>query len=1500
MLWKHIVSACAAGAALCLAASCSDAPPEPVGRQSAAAATTPTPPVQKFLIYAANNVTLGSNDHTLAGGIGVATANGASPQLVVGAQDALDVTQTLVAPAISIGNHATVGAVDTNSLANNGGQVGAQAGYPAAMPPLPAVFAATPSTNNVTVPAGHQQTLTPGSYGTLTDDGVLVLEPGTYSFTSVALGNNAQLQALQGDSTTILISGSLSTGTQAQILPAGMPANDLTIQVSGTDGASPVVSIGANSQLIALIAAPNGTVSFANSVQATGAFAGANVVAGTYVNLTFQGGFPNQVDSLSTFVAYAERNVTLGTADRSQGGDIGVATAAQSTAGAQLSVGANDQLDPAHTIAAPTVALGNLAQVGDVVANAVQNNGGKFASQLPYFAADMPALPFLLQPAPGTKAVTVGAGAHTTMNPGSYGTLTDDGIVFLNPGMYSFTNVVLGNNAQLIAQPGQVTTLAIAQTLAVGQNALISAPQTASNLVLSVFGADGPNGSPPAAAIGPNSNLVALVAAPYGTLNLGAGDHVTGALVAFDIVAGNNVTLAFQGGFSSATSPHGSQQLTGYYGLPPDPTVAPLVGPVPPSTMVELDIGLPIPNLPALQTFIQNVSDPKNAAYRKYSTSVADFASNYGPLASDYQNVVNWATGAGLIVVNQFANNMLLTVNGTASQVEQALFVNLVYRQRHDGSSFITVDRDPSVNLSTTLLEIDGLDDFILPAPNNATGCNDNYDPADLREAYLGANCQSLLGDNETVGILSLQNPSISPDVVGFDGLQNPPFNVGNVSVAFVQGGLASFASTTIEGVGDVEAVQSIAPNANILIFEGKTGAFSHADTLLHQMATWEQTCTCNTPNCCSPFLSTATNSYGFAKSKNAQQALYEMAAQGTSFFVASGDYGDIGDPGDCTDFDAQTIVGGTALSTNAIVGGTYPTKPAAPATQCNSQTSCYYHGETTWNNGQFGQDVSAGGIMDGLQDPFQANNLPSGTFGSCHCFPYPACCPSGVVVPQYQQNLSQVSSEASNMWRSYPDVSMQAQGIEAAYNGSCQAFAGTSASSPLWAGVMALADELSDQNHAGHVGFANPAIYDIGYSRGQPLDLYKLSFNDIADGSTNAPAGESGGYSAVPGYDLATGWGSPNCNLVFQLGTSTPLTSNEPLTHLDLVLVTGGDNLRPDSTGTININFQNGQSINYLLKSGSQGSVQGPNWDNGYYYENDIDLSLCTNSSSVCTGGPINPPPSMNGNNVSSVTLNLLENGGNGSIDEDNWDVSGLSLRLFSPGSLQELCQVDRPGSQVLQDSNFGVNRFSATVSGSGNGPTFTVQGGTGCSSSGFASPTASDIQGNVVLYSLNESAVPASSAGIQFIFATGRDDLRSDSGASVDIYATPNGPAIQHIDIKDENYHGGFPNDSSQNLVYPFMGSFDANGLPLIDHIVINVDRNSDPCGCGGSLICICTLDSDQWKLSGLTINTWQPNGPETCWMATGEASGVTNDTTVLTMNPSQTVVSGGCVGK
>ena len=87
----------------------------------------------------------------------------------------------------------------------------------------------------------------------------------------------------------------------------------------------------------------------------------------------------------------------------------------------------------------------------------------------------------------------------------------------------------------------------------------------------------------------------------------------------------------------------------------------------------------------------------------------------------------------------------------------------------------------------------------------------------------------------------------------------------------------------------------------------------------------------------------------------------------------------------------------------------------------------------------------------------------------------------------------------------------------------------GTSASAPLWAGLIALADQYAGR----HLGFVNPAIYRIGRSAS-----YHDAFHDITTG-TNTPtfSGHTiNGYTATPGWDPVTGWGSPNAQALIPL----------------------------------------------------------------------------------------------------------------------------------------------------------------------------------------------------------------------------------------------------------------------------------------------------------------------------------------------------------------------------
>jgi subtilase family serine protease len=80
----------------------------------------------------------------------------------------------------------------------------------------------------------------------------------------------------------------------------------------------------------------------------------------------------------------------------------------------------------------------------------------------------------------------------------------------------------------------------------------------------------------------------------------------------------------------------------------------------------------------------------------------------------------------------------------------------------------------------------------------------------------------------------------------------------------------------------------------------------------------------------------------------------------------------------------------------------------------------------------------------------------------------------------------------------------------------------GTSAAAPLWAGLIALADQYAGR----HLGFVNPAIYRIARS-----PAYHRAFHDITSGNNTAqfPPVTITGYDAGPGWDPVTGWGAPD-----------------------------------------------------------------------------------------------------------------------------------------------------------------------------------------------------------------------------------------------------------------------------------------------------------------------------------------------------------------------------------
>jgi subtilase family serine protease len=126
---------------------------------------------------------------------------------------------------------------------------------------------------------------------------------------------------------------------------------------------------------------------------------------------------------------------------------------------------------------------------------------------------------------------------------------------------------------------------------------------------------------------------------------------------------------------------------------------------------------------------------------------------------------------------------------------------------------------------------------------------------------------------------------------------------------------------------------------------------------------------------------------------------------------------------------------------------------------------------------------------------------------------------------PDFQRGLPQPVQAQLGGRRGLPDVAADANpetGMAFYFDGNWSLTGGTSASTPLWAGMIAVADQV-----AGHpLGFINPGLYKIAASANAQQD-----FRDITSGSNTFSQGATyvRGYQAVAGWDAVTGWGAPN-----------------------------------------------------------------------------------------------------------------------------------------------------------------------------------------------------------------------------------------------------------------------------------------------------------------------------------------------------------------------------------
>lgn len=360
-------------------------------------------------------------------------------------------------------------------------------------------------------------------------------------------------------------------------------------------------------------------------------------------------------------------------------------------------------------------------------------------------------------------------------------------------------------------------------------------------------------------------------------------------------------------------------------------------------------------------------------------------------------------------------------------------------------------------------------------------GC---YGPDQIRAAY---GIQPLLdkgydGAGSTIVIIDAYgSPTLSSDLATFNSVWGLP--AANLQVvapfgidATTPGNAAGWSGETTL---DVEWAHAVAPGAKILLVIAK----SNDDSDILNATQWVRDN--NAGDVVSQSFGEAEQCMGDALLARQHALFADLTREGITLFASSGDQG-AGQPTcdgsayfKATSTPASdpyvTSVGGTTLFANGISGA--------------------YGSETTWNESAIFSDAVAGG---------------------------------GGISVVYSRPSYQAAVQKTAM-RTVPDVSYNAavfHGVLTRWNGHWYRFGGTSAGSPQWSALTAIADEIA----GGRVGPINKALYDVGKNQKQTT-----FFHDVADGSTNSvPDLGPGtgtpidGFAAVPGYDLATGLGTP------------------------------------------------------------------------------------------------------------------------------------------------------------------------------------------------------------------------------------------------------------------------------------------------------------------------------------------------------------------------------------
>ena len=525
-----------------------------------------------------------------------------------------------------------------------------------------------------------------------------------------------------------------------------------------------------------------------------------------------------------------------------------------------------------------------------------------------------------------------------------------------------------------------------------------------------------------------------------------------------------------------------------------------------PSQPLTMRLTMALRNRAELDRLLADQQDPASPDYHRWLTP-GEFSNRFGPTEADLARVTRWLKKKAFTVKSADASTREVSFIGTVAQAQSVFAVKIAATT--DGRLYSnTVDPAVPAEFAPLIESIHGLDNMLrskaavhrvpqraLSAGSPASVVNDAgpaFGPPDIHTFYDETPLLNSNIDGSNTGCIAvIEDSNIDQPAANAFNAQFglPALSETNFNTVLADGTDPGRNSDEDETMVDVSYAHGVAPGSSIRMYLGdpnntRTSAILDA---LHAALT-EKNNPCSAVSLSFSFCGGSKRFY-----KTQDTFFAQAAAQGQSVFVAAGDTGAAGlklnkRTGACVTGTRRNLTELAASPNVTAIGGTEFTPDYVDGNDAGSVA------ESVWND----SDGAAGG-------------------GQSKVFKKPA----------FQKGLIPRDKR-----RDVPDISFGASpaspgfffGGRDDHDGPAVVccIGGTSIGAPAWAGIS----QLISQSNGSPIGNLNTRLYQLGAK----TDGATTGIRDVTSGN-NAFNGVAG-FSAAPGYDKATGWGTVDIGL--------------------------------------------------------------------------------------------------------------------------------------------------------------------------------------------------------------------------------------------------------------------------------------------------------------------------------------------------------------------------------